>query len=117
MKVVGQLFYGAYKFVAAFTGGENERAGAAAAPAAQGKNYFQPGVLIFQLDHMPDSGRVFGGINKKAIAIEMTEAEQDMGELAGGETVQGGASAGIIADDGGLGGSCGWRVGRFGGRG
>jgi len=50
-----------------------------------------------------DGGRVAGVADIEPVAFEVAEAEYDMGELADGEAVEGGASAGIVADDGGAG--------------
>jgi hypothetical protein len=56
---------------------------------------------------MEDGSGVPGVADVQAIAFQVTEAEEDMGEFVGGETVQGGAPAGVITYDGWMGGS-GW---------
>jgi len=44
-------------------------------------------------------------VDIEPVALEVAEAEYNMCELADGEAVDGGVSTGVIADDGGAGGS------------
>jgi len=79
MEKVGEVFYTGYKFFAAAVGGEDVGACLTASPAAEREYDLEPRILFLQADEVPDDGAVACAIDRKLIAFEVAEAEDDMG--------------------------------------
>src|SRR5579863_2749786 len=95
VEVVGQFFNRLDEFGAAVFGGEDVGTGFAAAPAAEGEDDFEARVRLLEGDQFFNGGGIPRIIHVKLIAVEVAEAENDMGEFAGGEAVDGRASTGV----------------------
>jgi hypothetical protein len=100
MEKIGEFFCTPCEFLSAAVGRKGVRAGLASTPAAQRQDDFQLRVLVLQRDEPLDRHGIPGIVNMHAIAIEMTKAENDMGELTGREAIDSRASAREIANNG-----------------
>ena len=100
MEIISELFDRVGKLAASAICGEYIRTGLAAAPAAERKDHFELGVLLFQGHHVHDSSGISCIFYMEHVAFQVTEAEDDMGQLVCSEAVDVSSPAGIIANDG-----------------
>ena len=55
---------------------------------------------LFEGDQLLDGSFISGVVDVELVAFEVAEAEDDMGKFLRGEAIDGGASSGVVTDDG-----------------